>query len=100
MVHAPCHRLHHALHLQREKEGCQLSDGDVCLYADYVQLQVVSLLQQTDYLLFVFRQVREQLAFYGVWLLGLRLPTYLLHKILRRGDESGSVVTNHAVATF
>ena len=48
-----------AFHFELEKEGGELSDGDVGLDADDVQLQVVGLLKQGDNLLFLGREVRE-----------------------------------------
>ena len=63
MVHAAGERLDDALHLELEEQGGQLSDGDAGLHAENVQLQVVSLLEQTDDATFLRREVRKQSPF-------------------------------------
>ena len=89
-----------AFHFELEKEGGELSDGDVGLDADDVQLQVVSLLKQADNLLLLGCEVWEQLAFYGFKLQFLCLPTHAFQEVCRRGDECCRVVANHLVAAL
>ncbi len=72
-----------AFHFELEKEGGELSDGDVGLDADDVQLQVVGLLKQADDLLFLGREVWKQLAFYGFRLLFQGLPTHAFQEVCR-----------------
>ena len=49
--------LDNALHLQREKQGSKLTNGDISAHTEHVQLQVVGLLQQVHDALFISSEV-------------------------------------------
>ena len=70
-----------AFHLKREEKGCQLTNWDIGFDTDDIELQVVGLLEQADDLLFLGREVWEQLAFDSFGLLFQRLPTHVFQKV-------------------
>ena len=43
MINTACQWFDDALHLQREEQGGELTDGDVATHAEDIQLQVVGL---------------------------------------------------------
>ena len=51
--------LDNALHLQREKQGSKLTNGDISTHTKHIQLQVVGLLQQVHDALFISSEVWE-----------------------------------------
>ncbi len=65
MVGAAGQCLDHTLHLQLEKEGGELTHGDVGLDSHDVLLQVVGLLQKGDDGQLLWRQVGKELPLYG-----------------------------------
>ena len=77
-----------------------MSDGDIALDADDVQLQVVCLLEQSDNLLLFRCEVRKQLTLHSLRFLLHRLPTQTLQQVLCRCDEGCRIVANHLVATL
>ena len=55
MVGAASHRFHHTFHFELEKQRRNLTDRQVGMHTQYIYLEIVGLLQQTDDFLFFGR---------------------------------------------
>ena len=104
MVGATCQWLYDTLHLQLEEQGGELSDGDVCLYGELVELEIAAFIKDSGDSLFVITEVGEDGSLYAFSLclltLCICLPTHSIYKILGTSDERGPVVANQLVAAF
>ena len=107
MVHATSEGLEDAFHLQLEKEGRQLADGDARLDTEDVQLEIVGLLEEGDDCLFLWRKIWDLSVLRRTE--GRRKPErHILHRvpphrtdeIIGIGDQPCPVVAYQVIATL
>ena len=68
MISASCQRTDYALHLQLEEHRGKLTDGDISLYGELVELEIAHFIEHFHDALFFVRQVREQMSLNAIGL--------------------------------